>query len=156
MKEEEPDNQNKNGYIVLAHDDYEGKEQVYGYSQTVEDAQYIAEEAVVTGKRRQNKDVECKYECIVGEKIEALWINDGKWYGATISKLNKIWKKSKQITKIDVTWDDNQKTYDLELDQIRKLKKYNRFNSARIVDLDTHTEVEEFGSYMSDEVFGYP
>ena len=108
------------------------------------------------GKRRQNKDVECKDECIVGEKVEALWVKDGKWYGATITKVSKIWRKGEQITKIDVTWDDGQKTFDLELHQIKKLKKYNRFDSARIVDLHTQMEVKEYGSYISDEVFGYP
>jgi hypothetical protein len=155
-EEKEEANQNKNGYIILAHDDCGGKEEIYGHTQTFKDAQYIAEEAVKIGKRRQNKDVECKDECIVGEKVEALWVKDGKWYGATITKVSKIWRKGEQITKIDVTWDDGQKTFDLELHQIKKLKKYNRFDSARIVDLHTQMEVKEYGSYISDEVFGYP
>ena len=149
-------NQNKNGYIILAHDDCGGKEEIYGHTHTFKDAQYIAEEAVKSGRRRQNKDVECKDECIVDEKVEALWVKDGKWYGATITKVSKIWRKGKQITKIDVTWDDGQKTFDLELHQIKKIKKYNRFDSARIVDLHTQMEVKEYGSYISDEVFGYP
>lgn len=149
---------NKNGYVILAHDDYGGKEQVYGHAQMVEEALTIAKEAVKTGKRRQNQNVECKKDCIVGEKITALWVNDGKWYGATISKVSKIWRKGEQITQIDVTWDDGINSYsrDLNETQIKKIAKYNRFDSARIVDLDTQEDVEEFGVYVSDEVFGYP
>jgi hypothetical protein len=148
----------RNVYIILAHDDCGGKEELYGCSNDFEEAQIIAREAVRTGEKRKNKDVECKTDCIVGEKVEALYTQNGKWYGATISKVNKIWRKGEQITQIDVIWDDNQKTYDLELElgQIRKIKKYNRFDSARIIDLDTQAEVEEFGVYVSDEVFGYP
>jgi hypothetical protein len=37
---------NKNGYVILAQDDFAPKEQVYGYSQRFEEAQTIAEEAV--------------------------------------------------------------------------------------------------------------
>lgn len=144
---------NKNGYVILAHDDYEGKEEVYGHAQKFEDALSIAKEAITTGKKRKNKNIECKDECIVGEKVEAQYVKNDKWYGATISKNKKIWEKGKQISKIDIVWDDGINAFnrDLNLDQIRKLTKYNRFNSARIVDLDTHTEVEEFGVYMSDK-----
>ena len=47
-------NQNKNGYIVLAHDDYGGKEEVYGHARTYRAAKTIANEAVETGKCRKN------------------------------------------------------------------------------------------------------
>ncbi len=149
---------NKNGYVILAHDDCGGKEQVYRHAQKFEDALAIAKEAVKTGKGRQNKNIECKDECIVGEKVEALYTKNDKWYGATISKVNKIWRKGEQITQIDVAWDDGINAFnrDLNKTQIRKIQKYNRFDRARIVNLDTQEDVEEFGMYVSDEVFGYP
>ena len=86
----------------------------------------------------------------MGEKVEALYTQNGRWYDATISKVNKIWRKGEQITQIDVTWDDGINAYSRELNetQIKKIAKYNRFDSARIVDLDTQEDVEEFGQYI--------
>ena len=150
VKIEIASNTNKNGYVILAHDDCGGKEHIYGHAQKFEDALAIAKEAVKTGKRRQNQNVECKTDCIVGEKVEALYTQNGRWYDATISKVNKIWRKGEQITQIDVTWDDGINAYSRELNetQIKKIAKYNRFDSARIVDLDTQEDVEEFGQYV--------
>ena len=51
-KKELEKKQNKNGYIVLAHDDYGGKEQVYGHARTFKEAKTIANEAVEKGKDR--------------------------------------------------------------------------------------------------------
>ena len=47
-------------------------------------------------------------------------------------------------------------SWGLELHQIRNVTDYNKFNSARIVDLDTQIEVEEYGLYTSALCFGYP
>ena len=131
---------NKNGYVILAHDDYGGKEQVYGYSQRIEEAQTIAKEAVEMGSRRLEKQVAIETDFVVGAKIEALWTKDNKWYGAT------IWSKNKD--KFNVKWNDGtrgQYTWGLELHQIRNITDYNKFNSARIVDLDTQMDIEEYG-----------
>ena len=126
---------NKNGYVILAHDDYGGKEQVYGYSQRFEEAQTIAKEAVEMGTRRQEKRVTIETDFKVGEKIEALWPKDNKWYEAT------LWSRTKG--KINVKWTDGGLyTWGLELNQIRN---NNKFNSARIVDLDTQMDIEEYG-----------
>ena len=125
---------NKNGYVILAHDNH-CKEQVYGYSKTLEDAQTIALEAVKMGTRRHEKRVAIETDFKVGAKIEAHWTNDNKWYGATIRKVTEC--------KFDVTWTDGGKhTNGLELHQIRN---NNKFNSARIVDLDTQMDIEEYG-----------
>ena len=134
---------NKNGYVILAHDDYEGKEQVYGFSKTLEEAQTIAEEAVKMGSRRLEKRVAIETGFVEGAKIEALWRSDNKWYCATIRKVTE--------GKFDVNWTDGgQYTNGLELHQIRNVTDYNKFNSARIVDLDTQIELEEYGSYNSN------
>lgn len=151
---------NKNGYVILAHDDYEGKEHVYGFSQTLEDAQTIAEEAVKMGTRRQEKKAAIESDFVVGAKIEALWTKDNKWYGATITKVpgdfgwhddecDEGWSEGgKNKNKFDVKWTDGGKyTYGLELHQVRNVTDYNKFNSARIVDLDTKIEVDEYGMY---------
>ena len=123
---------NKNGYVILAHDDYGGKEQVYGYSQRFEEAQTIAKEAVEMGTRRQEKRVTIETDFKVGEKIEALWPKDNKWYEATLMSRTK--------GKINVKWTDGGLyTWGLELNQIRN---NNKFNSARIVDLDTQMDIE--------------
>ena len=131
--------------MILAHDDYEGKEQVYGYSQRFEEAQTIAEEAVKMGSRRLEKRVAIETDFKGGAQIEALWTKDNKWYGAT------IWSKNKD--KFNVKWNDGtrgQYTWGLELHQIRNITDYNKFNNARIVDLDTQIELEEYGSYNSN------
>jgi hypothetical protein len=134
---------NKNGYVILAHDDYEGKEQVYGFSKTLEEAQTIAEEAVKMGSRRLEKRVAIETGFVERAKIEALWRSDNKWYCATIRKVTE--------GKFDVNWTDGgQYTNGLELHQIRNVTDYNKFNSARIVDLDTQIELEEYGSYNSN------
>ena len=136
-------NQNKNGYIVLAHDDYGGKEEVYGHARTFKEAKTIANEAVETGKCRKNiNGVKYDDDCIEGEKVEALWNGDGKWYSATITKVFKSQKK------YDVEWEDQSTSSYLHEKKIKKIIKYKRFDSARIVDLDTQAEVEEFGQYI--------
>lgn len=136
-------NQNKNGYIVLAHDDYGGKEEVYGHARTYRAAKTIANEAVETGKCRKNiNGVKYDDDCIEGEKVEALWNGDGKWYSATITKVFKSQKK------YDVEWDDQTTSSYLHEKKIKKITKHKRFDSARIVDLDTQAEVEEFGQYI--------
>jgi hypothetical protein len=146
IKTEIEKKQNKNGYIVLAHDDYGGKEEVYGRAQTFTEAKTIAKEAVEIGKGRKNiNELNYDDDCIVGEKVEALWNGDGKWYGATITKVFKSQKK------YDVEWDDQTTSCYLHEKKIKKLTKYKRFDSARIVDLDTHIEVEEFGQYIDGE-----
>jgi hypothetical protein len=128
---------NKNGYVILA-DDYGGKEQVYGYSQRFEEAQAIAVEAVEMGSKRLEKRVAIETDFKVGAKIEACWPKDNKWYGATIRKVHEC--------KFDVKWTDGgQHTDGLELHQIRNITDYNKFNSARIVDLDTHMNIKEYG-----------
>jgi hypothetical protein len=128
---------NKNGYVILAHDDFAPKEQVYGFTQRFEEAQTIAEEAVKIGSRRLEKRPDIETDFKVGAKIEACWPKDNKWYGATIRKVHEC--------KFDVKWTyGGQHTDGLELHQIR-IKDYNKFNSARIVDLDTQIEVEEYG-----------
>ena len=150
---------NKNGYVILAHDDYEGKEQVYGYSQRFEEAQTIAEEAVKIGSRRLEKRATIETDFKVGAKIEALWTKDNKWYEATIAKVpgDKSQAGKKYINKFDVKWTDGGlMSWGLELHQIRNVTDYNKFNSARIVDLDTQIEVEEYGLYTSALCFGYP
>jgi hypothetical protein len=125
---------NKNGYVILAQDDFAPKEQVYGYSQRFEEAQTIAEEAVKIGSRRLEKRPDIETDFKVGAKIEACWPKDNKWYGATIRKVHEC--------KFDVKWTDGgQHTDGLELHQIR-IKDYNKFNSARIVDLDTQMDIE--------------
>jgi hypothetical protein len=151
---------NKNGYVILAHDDCEGKEQVYGFSQTLEEAQTIAEEAVKMGSKRLEKRVAIESKFYIGAEIEALWPKDNKWYKATIRKVpgDSGWRDDdcdegwceggKNKNKFDVKWrDGGQYTFGLELHQIRNITDYNKFNSARIVDLDTQEEVEEFGMY---------
>ena len=141
---------NKNGYVILAHDDYEGKEQVYGYSQRFEEAQTIAEEAVKIGSRRLEKRATIETDFKVGAKIEALWTKDNKWYEATIAKVpgDKSQAGKKYINKFDVKWTDGGlMSWGLELHQVRNITDYNKFNSARIVDLDTQIEVDEYGMY---------
>ena len=135
--------QNKNGYIVLAHDDYGGKEQVYGHARTFKEAKTIANEAVEKGKGRiYTNGLKYDDNCIEeGEKVEALWNGDGKWYSATITKVYTT-------KKYDVEWDDQTTSSYLHEKKIKKIIKHKRFNSARIVDLDTQTEVEEFGQYV--------
>ena len=152
---------NKNGYVILAHDDYEGKEQVYGYSQRFEEAQTIAEEAVKIGSRRLEKRPDIETDFKVGAKIEALWTKDNKWYEATITKVpgDNSQAGKKYISKFAVKWTEGElMSWGLELHQLRTkdYNKINKFNSARIVDLDTQIEVEEYGLYMSDGCFGYP
>ena len=128
---------NKNGYVILAHDNH-CKEQVYGYSKTLEDAQTIALEAVKMGTRRHEKRVAIETDFKVGAKIEAHWTNDNKWYGATIRKVTEC--------KFDVTWTDGGKhTNGLELHQIRNITDYNKFDRTRIVDLDTQMDIEGYG-----------
>jgi hypothetical protein len=141
-KKELEKKENNRGYIVLAHDDYGGKEEMYGYAQTYRAAKTIANEAVKTGKCRKNiNGLKYDDDCIVGEKVEALWNGDGKWYSATITKVYTT-------KKYDVEWDDHTTSCYLHEKKIKKLTKYTRFNSARIVDLDTQAEVEEFGQYI--------
>lgn len=145
VKKELKKNENKNGYIVLAHDDYGGKEEVYGRAQTFKEAKTLAKEAVEIGKGRKNiNGLNYDDDCVVGEKVEALWNGDGKWYDATITKVYTT-------KKYDVEWDDQTTSCYLHEKKIKKLTKYNKFNSARIVDLDTHIEVEEFGQYIDGE-----
>ena len=136
-------NQNKNGYIVLAHDDYGGKEEVYGRAQTFKEAKNLAKEAVEIGKGRiYTNGLKYDDDCIEeGEKVEALWNGDGKWYSATITKVYTT-------KKYDVEWDDQTTSSYLHEKKIKKIIKHKRFNSARIVDLDTQAEVEEFGQYI--------
>ena len=135
--------QNKNGYIVLAHDDYGGKEQVYGHARTFKEAKTIANEAVEKGKGRiYTNGLKYDDNCIEeGEKVEALWNGDGKWYSATITKVYTT-------KKYDVEWDDQTTSSYLHEKKIKKIIKHKRFDSARIVDLDTQIEVEEFGQYI--------
>ena len=151
---------NKNGYVILAHDDYKGKEQVYGFTQRLEEAQTVAVEAVEMGSKRLEKRVAIETDFKVGAEIEALWPKNNKWYKATIRKVPgdsgwrdddcvSIWSEGgKNKNKFDVKWrDGGQYTFGLELHQIRNITDYNKFGSARIVDLDTQEEVEEFGMY---------
>jgi hypothetical protein len=127
--------------VILAHDDYEGKEQVYGFTQRLEEAQTIAEEAVKIGSRRLEKRVAIETDFKVGVEIEALWSDNRTWYKATIKNINKKGE-------FGVKWTDGgQFSWGLELHQIRNITDYNKFGSARIVDLDTQEEVEEFGMY---------
>ena len=142
-KKEIEKNQNKNGYIVLAHDDYGGKEQVYGHARTFKEAKTIANEAVEKGKGRiYTNGLKYDDNCIEeGEKVEALWNGDGKWYSATITKVYTT-------KKYDVEWDDQTTSSYLHEKKIKKIIKHKRFDSARIVDLDTQIEVEEFGQYI--------
>ncbi len=154
---------NINGYVILAHDDRGGKEQVYGYSQRFEEAQTIAEEAVKMGSKRLKKRVAIESKFYIGAEIEALWPKDNKWYKATIIKVpgesgwrmiddecDEGWSEGgKNKNNFDVKWKDGgQYTYGLELHQLRNITDYNKFNSARIVDLDTQKEVEEYGEYI--------
>ena len=148
---------NKNGYVILAHDDH-CKEQVYGFTQRFEEAQTIAEEAVKIGSRRLEKRPDIEADFKVGAKIEALWTNN-KWYEATITKVpgDNSQDGKKYISKFAVKWTEGElMSWGLELHQIRNVTDYNKFNSARIVDLDTQIEVEEYGLYTSDGCFGYP
>jgi len=154
---------NKNGYVILAHDDCKGKEQVYGFSQKFEEAQAMAEEAVKMGSRRLEKRTVIEPKFYIGAQVEALWPKDNKWYKATIRKVpgdsgwcgwnddecDEGWcEGGKNKNKFDVKWKDGgQYTYGLELHQIRNITDYNKFNSARIVDLDTQEEVDEYGMY---------
>jgi hypothetical protein len=141
---------NKNGYVILAHDYYGGKEQVYGYSQRFEEAQTIAEEAVKIGSRRLEKRPDIETDFKVGEKIEALWTKDNKWYEATITKVpgDNSPAGKKYISKFAVKWTEGElMSWGLELHQLRTkdYNKINKFNSARIVDLDTHMNIKEYG-----------
>ena len=45
-------NANTNGYVILARDKYDEKEEVYGYTKNYNEAQNIANEAVQTGRKR--------------------------------------------------------------------------------------------------------
>jgi len=146
VKKELEKKQNINGYIVLAHDDYGGKEEVYGRAQTFTEAKTLAKEAVEIGKGRiYTNGLKYDDNCIEeGEKVEALWNGDGKWYSATITKVYTT-------KKYDVEWDDQTTSSYLHEKKIKKLIKHKRFNSARIVDLDTQIEVEEFGQYIDGE-----
>ena len=139
---------NKNGYVILAHDDH-CKEQVYGFTQRFEEAQTIAEEAVKFGSRRLEKRPDIETDFKVGTKIEALWTNN-KWYEATITKVpgDNSQDGKKYISKFAVKWTEGElMSWGLELHQLRTkdYNKINKFNSARIVDLDTQIEVEEYG-----------
>ena len=140
---------NKNGYVILAHDDH-CKEQVYGFTQRFEEAQTIAEEAVKIGSRRLEKRPDIEPDFKVGAKIEALWTKDNKWYEATITKVpgDNSQDGKKYISKFAVKWSEGElMSWGLELHQLRTkdYNKINKFNSARIVDLDTQIEVEEYG-----------
>jgi hypothetical protein len=140
---------NKNGYVILAHDDH-CKEQVYGFTQRFEEAQTIAEEAVEFGSRRLEKRPDIETDFKVGAKIEALWTKDNKWYEATITKVpgDNSQAGKKYISKFAVKWTEGElMSWGLELHQLRTkdYNKINKFNSARIVDLDTQIEVEEYG-----------
>ena len=89
------------------------------------------------GTRRHEKRVAIETDFKVGAKIEALWTKDNKWYEAT------IWSKTKD--KFNVKWTVGgwpMCSWGLELHQIRNVTDYNKFDSARIVDLDTQMEVE--------------
>ena len=134
LKIERAKKNNKNGYVILAHDNYEEKEQVYGFSQILEEAQTIAKEAVEMGTMRHEKRVAIETGFVVGATIEALWSDNRTWYRATIRKVIK--------GKFYVEWTSGQHTNGLELHQIRNVTDYNKFDSARIVDLDTQMEVE--------------
>jgi hypothetical protein len=142
---------NKNGYVILAHDYYGGKEQVYGYSQRFEEAQAVALEAIQMGSRRLEKRVDIETDFKVGAKIEALWTKDNKWYDATITKVPftyTLQAGKKYISKFAVKWTEGElMSWGLELHQLRTkdYNKINKFNSARIVDLDTHMDIEEYG-----------
>ena len=86
-------------------------------------------------------DIETDF--VVGAKIEAVWTKDNNWYSATIKNITK--------GKYGVKWTDGGlMSWGLELHQIRNVTDYNKFNSARIVDLDTQIELEEYGSYNSN------
>jgi hypothetical protein len=153
--------------VILAHDDYGGKEQVYGYSQRFEEAQAVALEAIQMGSKRLEKRVAIERDFIVGAEIEALWPKDNKWYKATIRKVpgDYGWREPNDDecdegwceggtnkNKFDVKWTDGgQYTHGLELHQIRNVTDYNKFNSARIVDLDTQMNIKEYGMYIQRE-----
>ncbi len=153
---------NKNGYVILAHDYYEEKEQVYGYSQRFEEAQAVALEAIQMGSKRLEKRVTIGPKFYIGAKIEALWPKDNKWYKATIRKVpgdcgwrgpsdDECDEGGKNKNKFDVKWTDGgQYTHGLELHQIRNVTDYNKFNGARIVDLDTQMNIKEYGCDESD------
>jgi hypothetical protein len=51
-KENRQNNINTNGYVILARDKYDEKEEVYGYTKNYNEAQNIANEAVQTGTKR--------------------------------------------------------------------------------------------------------
>jgi hypothetical protein len=141
---------NKNGYVILAHDYYGGKEQVYGYSQRFEEAQAVAVEAIQMGSRRLEKRPDIETDFKVGAKIEALWTKDNKWYDATITKVpgDNSQSGKKYISKFAVKWTEGElMSWGLELHQLRTkdYNKINKFNSARIVDLDTHMDIQEYG-----------
>jgi len=141
---------NKNGYVILAHDYYGGKEQVYGYSQRFEEAQAVALEAIQMGSRRLEKRPDIETDFKVGAKIEALWTKDNKWYDATITKVpgDNSQSGKKYISKFAVKWTEGElMSWGLELHQLRTkdYNKINKFNSARIVDLDTHMNIKEYG-----------
>ena len=51
-KEFRQNNTNTNGYVILARDKYDEKEEVYGYTTNYNEAQNIANEAVQTGRKR--------------------------------------------------------------------------------------------------------
>lgn len=76
---------------------------------------------------------------------------DNKWYKATITKVDQYLPNGDRYdgeTIFDVRWTDGGKyTHGLQLHQLRNITDYNKFNSARIVDLDTQIEVEEYGMY---------
>jgi hypothetical protein len=149
---------NKNGYVILAHD--YGREQVYGYSQRFQEAQAVALEAIQMGSKRLEERM-AGTEFYIGAEIEALWPKDNKWYKATILKVpgDSGWREpngdecdegwcegGKNKNTFDVKWKDGGlRTHGLELHQIRNTTDYNKFNSARIVDLDTHMNIKEYG-----------
>jgi hypothetical protein len=138
---------NKNGYVILAHD--YGREQVYGYSQRFEEAQAVALEAIQMGSKRLEKRPDIETDFKVGAKIEALWTKDNKWYDATITKVpgDNSQAGKKYISKFAVKWTEGElMSWGLELHQLRTkdYNKINKFNSARIVDLDTHMNIKEY------------
>jgi hypothetical protein len=138
---------NKNGYVILAHD--YGREQVYGYSQRFEEAQAVALEAIQMGSKRLEKRPDIETDFKVGAKIEALWTKDNKWYDATITKVpgDNSQAGKKYISKFAVKWTEGEAmSWGLELHQLRTkdYNKINKFNSARIVDLDTHMNIKEY------------
>jgi hypothetical protein len=146
---------NKNGYVILAHDYYGGKEQVYGYSQRFEEAQAVALEAIQMGSRRLEKRPDIETDFKVGAKIEALWTKDNKWYDATITKVpgDNSQAGKKYISKFAVKWTEGElMSWGLELHQLRTkdYNKINKFNSVRIVDLDTQMDIEEYGADNSN------